>query len=545
MKEKKRLNEKKVKPEKEVKNKKKVNNDKKVKNKEKIKNEKKIKTEKKVKTKNKESKTKKLDIKKCFEKTGNVLRKKWLVNSSKTLLLIAIIIGIYIGVNIILEKAVLPEIDFTEDKIYSLSDESRDKIGNIEKEINITLINYSESKAFISFIERYIELNKNIKLEKIDDLSARTDLMTKYSLEATDSLIIVACGENEKTLMDYDLYTYDYTTNQQVDRTEEAITNAIIDVTIEEKPKIYFMSNHVMYDIRYYSTIMQTLVDEANEVETLDIISKGEIPVDCDCLVISTLKEDLTEQERDKIIEYIKNGGEMLLMCGPNINNVSLTNFQKVLDEYGLTIGNGVIFEGNSANMVSGYSDFIIETTQSTSLTKNINMSMNLCFIDAGKITFNEEKLEELGIEYETLATTTDKAFERTDITQSSTIRTQKDSEGGSCMVAAIATKTIEEGKTSKLIVFSNELFAMDMPVQLNGYTMYTVSLYNNEDMILNSISYLNEREDTITIRKDNEQVTYTVTEQQNLIIMAIIFILPVLIIIAGIVVWQVRRRKK
>ena len=85
----------------------------------------------------------------------------------------------------------------------------------------------------------------------------------------------------------------------------------------------------------------------------------------------------------------------------------------------------------------------------------------------------------------------------------------------------------------------------MDMPVQINGYTMYTVSLYNNEDMLLNSVSYLNEREDTITIRKTSEEVTYTVTEQQNIIIMTIIFAVPVLLIIIGIVVWQVRRRKK
>ena len=30
-------------------------------------------------------------------------------------------------------------------------------------------------------------------------------------------------------------------------------------------------------------------------------------------------------------------------------------------------------------------------------------MSMNLCFVDAGKITFDEDKLEDLGVEYEVL----------------------------------------------------------------------------------------------------------------------------------------------
>ena len=232
-------------------------------------------------------------------------------------------------------------------------------------------------------------------------------------------------------------------------------------------------------------------------------------------------------------------------MCGPNLTGVDLTNFQTVLDEYGVSISNGVIFEGDSSRMMSGYPDFIIEPTQSTSLTQNLNMSMNLCFVDAGKITFNEDKLEDLGVEYEVLAQSSSSSFLRTDITQTSVTRTANDGEEEASTIAAIATKKIDDNTTSKLVIFSNELFAMDMPVQISGYTMYTVSLYNNADMLLNSVSYLNEREDTITIRKNGEQVTYTATQEQHNIIMAIIFIIPVLIIIAGIIVWQVRRRKK
>ncbi len=483
--------------------------------------------------------------KKFFQKVGMELKKKWLINGTKTIILVVIIVAIYIGINILLGNVVLPEIDCTQNKIYSLSQETKDKLGKVEKDINITLINYSNYQSVINFAERYVELNNYIKIEKVDDLSVRADLMQKYSLNATDSMIIVTSGKNEKTLTDSDLVTYDYTTFAQIDITEEAITNAIMDVITEEKAKVYFMNNHTMYDAQYFSTIMQAMKNEANEVATLDILANGGIPEDCNCLVISTLKEDLTEQEKDKIIEYIKNGGEMLLMCGPNITNANLSNFQKVLDEYGISLDKGVIFEGNTANMVSGYPDFIIEKTQSTSLTQKLNMTMNLCFVDAAKITFDEDKLEELGVEYETLATTTEKAFVRTNLNQKSTSRTQEDGEEGACTIAAIATKSIEEGKNSKLIIYANELFAMDMQVQINGYTMLTVNLYNNRDLILNSIAYLNEREDTITIRKDYETVNYTVTEQQNTIIMTIIFTLPIIIIIAGIVVWQIRRRKK
>ena len=158
-------------------------------------------------------------VRKFFQKIGRVLSKKWLVNGTKTILLVAIIILLYIGVNILLENVVLPEIDCTTDKIYSLSDESRDKVGNIDKDVT---------------------LNDHITIEEVNDLSARTDLMTEYSLEADDSLIIVSSGDNEKQVSQYDMYTYDYSTYETIDTTEEAITNAILDVTTEEKPKIFF-----------------------------------------------------------------------------------------------------------------------------------------------------------------------------------------------------------------------------------------------------------------------------------------------------------------
>ena len=84
----------------------------------------------------------------------------------------------------------------------------------------------------------------------------------------------------------------------------------------------------------------------------------------------------------------------------------------------------------------------------------------------------------------------------------------------------------------------------MKLPVS-NQYYMYAVDLYNNKDVILNSISYLTQREDTITIRKTDEKQNYTVNEKENSIIQTIIFVTPIVIIIIGIVVWQVRRRKK
>ena len=442
---------------------------------------------------------------------------RFLVNGLVTVLLVIILIDLYILANIGLDKVTLPEFDLTENKVYSLSNETKTKLQKLDSEVKITLINYEDEDTVIGFAEKYVILNKNITIEKINDLASRKDLMEKYSLDATDKLIVISSGENETALGEYDLYTYDYSTYETIDTTEEAFTNAILDVTTANKPKIYFMSNHVEYDAdTYFHTIMDLIQEDANEVDIVDILTAGNVPDDCDTLVITTLSEDITEFEKDKIIEYINKGGELLILNGADITNKTLANFQLVLDQYGITIEDGVIFEGDSSSMLYGYPDFIIEKMQHSSLTENLNMNLSVCLADAASIKLNKDKQDELNVEYEELVYTSDTAFRRTDLTISSSSRTDLDSVEGEFIVGAIANKTINDNTNSKLIIFGNELFVSDMTVKLNEYTYRIAELYNNSDVVLNSIAYLNEREDTITIRKSYDSITYTATQLQH-----------------------------
>ena len=78
----------------------------------------------------------------------------------------------------------------------------------------------------------------------------------------------------------------------------------------------------------------------------------------------------------------------------------------------------------------------------------------------------------------------------------------------------------------------------------------YILNRYYKDEKIykkysINSISYLTKRTDTITIRKDSDSVSYTVTQREHSIIVGIIFLVPALVIVCGIIVWQIRRRKK
>lgn len=482
-----------------------------------------------------------------MKKIIEIIKKKWLKDTFLTILLIAIIFAIYFGINYGVEKLNVKDIDLTTDKIYSISEQTETKLANLDKDVTIELINLSDYVYLLDFTNKYTQLNSHITVERIDDLTSRADIMNKYSLESTDSLLIIKSGEKERLLSTNDLYTYDYTTYEQIDITEEAITNAIIEVTIEDKPNIYFLEGHNYYDMSYFQLLKDDITSEANNVSNLNILTAGNVPEDCDCLVITTLKEDITEMERDSLINYSNNGGKILLLADANILGVDTPNFNKILDLYGFSISKGMLLEQDQNQMIYGSPEFIISQIDTSIFNKNSKMNMNICVIDSGRIEFkDEDTLNNLGVTYSTLAKTSDSAFLRTNLNISSMSKTNQDTDASESIIGALVTRTLEDEKTAEMIVYSNAVFATNQQISMNNtYAMYANRLCNNDDVAINSVSYLTQRTDTITIRKDADSVSYTVTEAQHNIIMAIIFLVPVAIIIIGIIVWQVRRRKK
>lgn len=508
-----------------------------------------MKKEKNTKQPNSENKDSKQLVKTKERKPHNKL--KSIGNIFVVLILAAIIIAAYILINWGVEQLDIQDVDFTADKLYSITQPTKDKLTNLDKEVKITLINMSIYTSVIDLANQYANLNENIKVEQVDDLSIRPDLESEYGLTSTDSVLLFESNGKEKIVETYDLVTYDSSTYATIDKTEEAITNAILDVTIENRPKIYFLEGHSKYTETGLATLQTAISEEANDVENLDLLANTKMPEDCDVLVITTLAEDLTDLERDEILKYIKNGGEILLLQDPGVTvseNYNLPNFQKILDEYGITIENGIIIEGDAERMIQGAPNFIINgVTTDSSITKNAGMNISACFINAGRIEFETpEKMEELGADVEYLTAASSDAFYRTDLSVTSASKTDSDEDMTSSTTGAIITKKIDDEKESKLVVFSNAVFATDTRIQVaTGYYIYAIELYNNKDILLNSISYLTEREDNITIRKNVEITTYTVTEQEHRVILTIIFAVPIAVIILGIVVWQVRRRKK
>lgn len=501
----------------------------------------------KEKKKNKEKKDKKPN------KFIEIIKKRWLINGTKTLILVLIILAIFFGINIGMQKAEITPLDFSKEKLFTLTQASKDKVKDIQKDINLYFVEYSDDDSTLDLAKQYNKVNEHIKVEAVK-ANDRPDLVQKYGIESGTTAIIAECGEKYKILSSQDLVTYDSTTYESISIAEERLTSAIQTVSTDYIPKVYFLSGYsklsLSSGLQYFNAYLE---NEIYDVETVDVLTTGKIPDDCDTLVITMPSQDFDEIATNAIIDYINAGKNILWFQAATAQSTEMPNVNKILEMYGISpFSLGIIRETDTSKMLSGQPDLILPEIQSTDVTKKLVNSEGVIFVNATKINVMEsDKLSELKVEETPLLTTSSKSYFRTNFSNSQDTA-EADDEVNTFTVGAMMTKTLseaneetgEKAKTSKLIIYGENYFISDMA--LTSSTQAPVIQYRqNKDLALNSISYLVNREEDITARKSTGTVTYTATETENRIILAIIFAVPVVIIVAGIVVWTIRRRKK
>ena len=342
-------------------------------------------------------------------------------------------------------------------------------------------------------------------------------------------------------------------TYETISIAEEKLTSSIQSVTSEEIPKVYFLEGYSEFSLEGNMYLLDMyLSNEINEIDTLNVLSTGNIPDDCDTLVITTPSKDFDDVVTQAITDYINRGGNILWLNAAVTTENDLTNVNSILAMYGVNpFEIGIIRETDSSKMVTGSPDLIIPDIEYSTVTKDIYNTTGVIFVNATKININEDALEDLNVTKTDLALASENSYFRTDFNNQSSSAAEGE-ETGTFLVGAELDKEIkaaneetgESAVTSKMIIYGENYFISDYPLsQTSQYG--AIQLAYNRDLVLNSIAYLVDRPEDITARKSTGTVTYTATEEQDTIIRAIIFAVPAVIVLAGIVVWQVRRRKK
>lgn len=481
-----------------------------------------------------------------------IIKKKWLINGTKTLILVLAIIAAFLGINVLMQNLELTPLDFTQEKLYTLTDESKEKVKNIDKDVNIYFIGYSDEDSNLDLAKQYKKVNEKIVAEAVD-IANRPDLANKYGIESGTQGIIVECGDKSKVLTANDLVTYDTQTYETISIAEEKLTSSILSVTSEKIPKVYFLEGYSEYSLsqnmRYLGVY---LGNEVTEVDTLNVLTTGKIPDDCDTLVITTPIKDFDDIATNAIIDYINSGRNILWLNSALTKKVDMPNVNKVLELYGVKpFEIGIIRETNTSKMMPNTPDLIIPEMQYSTVTKDLVNSIGVVLVNATKINLDTDRFEELKIEQNDLLLASADSYFRTNFNIQSNNPVEGE-EKGTFVVGTELHKTVKEANEeaeekkieSKLIIYGENYFITDYPLSQTSQAG-AIQLAYNKDLALNSIAYLVDREEDIVARKSTGTVTYTATGEQDLIVRIVIFAVPCVIILAGIIIWILRRRKK
>lgn len=485
-----------------------------------------------------------------MRKLIETIKKKWIRDTILTLALVLILIAVFILLNLLFINLDITPIDFTAEKLYTLSDESKEQVGKVEQNVTLYFFGYDEEDTAVTLAKQYQETNDKITIQLINT-SERPDLAAQYGVSTNSQLVAVQSSQRYKIIDSSEMYTFDSSSYQTIDITEQKLTNAILDVTVAQKPQIYFLTGHGEYGIDSSEPMEQLKVyieNDVNDVNSLDLLT-SDMPETCDVLVIANPTSDFTDLETEKIQNYINNGGNIMWLQDPYAFTQpqgELTNVNKILSQFGISFSNGVVCEQSSSNMLVNSPDLIIPKMTYNDIIKDLYTDGMIALLDAGRITnVSDEELTNLGVTASPFLQSTDESFYRENINSDVTTKLDSDEEGP-FILGEILTKTIDDDTKSTLVAYSNALFATNYTIQLSNSIGTPITIRQNKDIVLNTIAYLSDREDAIRIRKDIGIVTFeTATEEENQIVLWTIFGIPVLIIIAGMIVSIVRRVRK
>ena len=486
-----------------------------------------------------------------MKKITSLIKNKWLMKTLSTIILIIFIILAFIIINKVASTANPKIVDLTKGKLYTLTNESKEIIRKVEKNVTIYLIGYDETSTEYILGKQYEELNDKITCV-IVNTNQRPDLVLKFGATSNGRIVAVEGPDKKyKVISSIEMVTTDNEENKSYDLTEEKLTSAIQSVTVDYKPKIYFTTGSNEYGIKEGQLLElfgQFIINDINEVIEIDLSNK-ELPKDCELLIISNPSKDFNNKETERILKYIKNGGSIMWMQNPTLLNTkeegNKENINKILDEYGIKFGEGIVCETNSNQVVGGNPTMFSSMLVYHPIVKDIYSSGKVYFLGTTRIeNKSDEELKKLNVDVKILAKTTNEAYYKT-TTDINIVN--NDTPKGTFNLAEVIEKDVGDNKKSKLVAIGTANFVSGIQLKITGQETTTpiAQLYNRE-MALKAVSYLTNRESTISIKKNNGTVTFsTPTGFEQAIVSIIILILPISIILAGIIIPIIRRKRK
>jgi len=415
--------------------------------------------------------------------------------------------------------------DLTPNKTYSLSSQTQKVVKNLNRDVTIYV--FDRERAFKErrdLLDQYIAASHRITVRYVDP--DRDPALAKQIGVRSYGSVFVSTGDRHL---------------EANAATEEAITNALLKLLKGQKT-VYFVQGHGERDLdnadrNGYQRAKKEIENENSQVKTLVLLQKLEIPSDCTMLVIAGPHSDYAEPEIETIKKYLSSGGRAMFMLDPG---VELPNLTKLLAEWSVTARNDLVIDQNPVAQMFGTSPSmpLIIKYGSSPIVQPLQRMATLFPLTR---SFDTGKGSGTGTTTDALCETSPDSFGVTDFNpkmREVAFRPNIDIKGPlavavSATITNSSSSTAENKSQGRLVALGTSL----MPA--NAY----LGFQGNRDLFMNMIDWLAAEEDLISIRpktSESQHLNLTAAQMNGLLIR--VAIVPLLILVAGILVWWGRR---
>jgi ABC-type uncharacterized transport system involved in gliding motility auxiliary subunit len=416
--------------------------------------------------------------------------------------------------------------DTTSNKRYSLSEQTAKIVKGLKQ--NATITYFDQSTRFRDgkdLLDEYANLSPKVKVVYVDP-----DKDPQAAREAgirNFGTAVVQIGDKKEPAKSM---------------TEEGITGAFIRDLKSTTRTVCFVSGSGEHQLDSsdrdgLSRFKELLSKDNYQSKTIDLLQKAEVPEDCTTLVIAGPGRNYEQPEVDAIKKYVEDGGRAFFMLDPPLKSgrsgiADNDALLSVLQNWGVTMSKDLILDPNPIGQLAGVgpqvalvtsysSQPIVDDMKGTATGFPLSRSMEIKNADKT----NVQKL------FDTSST----SVATTNLSSPTVNLNDPKNKKGPLTIAAAGTyNTGKENSQGRFVVVGSSLWAANQFIDFNG----------NDDLALNAVNWLSSDEDLISIRpKQPEDRRITMTRAQLAMVRATSqFLLPLVVVVAGIFVWWKRR---
>jgi hypothetical protein len=466
---------------------------------------------------------------------------------ANTLVLVAVVAAILVGVNYFVYRHD-KQWDFTKGQRYSLSDQTKKVLTGLKEDVTVWYFQRgAELRAAEERMGRFTRVSPRLKVQYVDPVANPARAQEFEARGPYPVLVVVRGSRRERASND----------------SEQDVVNALIKVTRDTTKTVCFAEGEGERDLddggdRGYSAAKSAL--EKNQYQTRKefVAREPAIPPTCTVLVVPGPERDLLPHVIEAVRAYVGGGGKVMVMVEPPMKQ-DLPNLLALLKEWKLEAGKDIVVDVSPMSQVFNTGPLTPIAVQYPYHDITRDFRLMTAFHTARSLKAGTEGAS--GASAQNLVETAGASWAETDLSLKEPVQMDAGKDvKGPVSLGAVATVPVtapspapspssspgapapspspsEEPaarKEGRVAAFGDADFASNQLLSFEG----------NQDFFLNTIAWLAEDADLISVRprEPEDQRLFLSVQQQQTIWLVSRWLIPLAFVLAGVMSWWRRR---